>query len=376
MSTQYAVVFTGGGSGGHTIPASVLIRRLRSNNSANSKHILLPDLYCIGSIEGIERRTLSDLVLRYFPIRTGKIRRYISLRNISDMAGVLLGLVQSFFFLLRLKNEYKKILVFSTGGFVAVPSVIAARLLNIHVFIHEQTSRAGLANKISSFCASKIFISFNASAKSFPHKKTIFSGYPLREECYDPERKPLFINGKVIETRRPILLITGGGNGSQLINQIVRENLALFRKHFLVIHLTGKAFIKDFEKYADDGYHPAAGLGDEMINAIKHADLLITRAGAGIVSEIITLKKKAVFIPLKIAQKNEQYYNAKEAVNSVGGLIFPEEELPGTNWDTVFGQLTQQSAAAGKCGRDDSSIVCKVNKRPDEVLIQYIINEF
>lgn len=166
------------------------------------------DVHYIGGINSIERELVADYKLTYHPIHTGKLRRYLSIENLKDISRVFLGLLDSIKVLW--KFDRKKTLVFSTGGFVSVPVVLAAKLLRIKVFIHEQTSRVGSANKICSIFADRVFISFEDSFKYFDENKTYFSGYPLREECYSDEVRQVVIQGRVInESTKPILFITG-----------------------------------------------------------------------------------------------------------------------------------------------------------------------
>jgi UDP-N-acetylglucosamine--N-acetylmuramyl-(pentapeptide) pyrophosphoryl-undecaprenol N-acetylglucosamine transferase len=226
------------------------------------------------------------------------------------------------------KFDRKKTLVFSTGGFVSVPVVLAAKLQRKKVFIHEQTSRVGLANKICSIFADRVFISFEDSFKFFDENKTYFSGYPLREECYNDEIRPVHIQGRLInESTKPILFITGGGNGSQLINKLIEKNLKYLTERYLVIHQTGKTYFNEYNKLKSEDYIPLAFVGQEMIDLFKLATVTISRSGAGTVCELIAVGKKSIYVPLKIAQKNEQFYNALEAHKKLGSLIIEEKEL-------------------------------------------------
>ncbi len=319
MSDKKTLIFTGGGSGGHVMPALTIIKKI---NEAS-----LYDVHYIGGIASIERELVQDYKLTYHPIRTGKLRRYLSLENMKDIIRVFLGLVDSFKLLWKFNK--KNTLVFSTGGFVSVPVVLAARLQGKKAFIHEQTSRVGLANKICSIFANRVFISFEDSYKYFDENKTHFSGYPLREECYSDDIKPVKINGRLInESTKPVLFVTGGGNGAQLINKLIEKNFLFLTTKYLVIHQTGKAFFNDYNarlKHPD--YIAVPFIGTEMIDLFKLATVTISRSGAGTVCELIAVGKKSIYIPLKIAQKNEQFFNALEAHKKLGSLIIEEKEL-------------------------------------------------
>ncbi len=312
------IVFTGGGSGGHVVPALTLIRELNLKNNH--------EIHYVGGYNSIERDLVKDFNLTYHPIYTGKLRRYLSMENLKDIFKFVLGFIQSFLFLLKLKKN--ETLVFSTGGFVSVPLVLAAKLLGFKVFIHEQTSRVGLANKICSKFSDKVFISFQESFKYFDQKKTFYSGYPVRSECFTKEPESLILEGvNLLSSNRPIMFVTGGGNGAKLINELIKRNLDELSKEFKIVHQVGKAFIDEYLKMKNENYLPLAFIGKEMIDLLKVSQITVSRAGAGTVCELIAVGKKSIFIPLKIAQKNEQYHNAMEASKKLGSIVIEEDHL-------------------------------------------------
>lgn len=318
MSSNKTLIFTGGGSGGHVMPGLTILKKVNQKGEF--------DVHYIGGINSIERELVADYKLTYHAIHTGKLRRYLSIENLKDISRVFLGLIDSFKVLW--KFDRKKTLVFSTGGFVSVPVVLAAKILRFKVFIHEQTSRVGLANKICSIFADRVFISFEDSFKYFDESKTYFSGYPLREECYSDEIRQVVINGRLVnESIKPILFITGGGNGAQLINKLIEKNFEFLTEKYLVIHQTGKMFFNDYNKLKSDSYIPLPFIGTEMIDLFKLATVTISRSGAGTVCELIAVGKKSIYVPLKIAQKNEQFFNALEAHKKLGSIIIEEKEL-------------------------------------------------
>jgi UDP-N-acetylglucosamine--N-acetylmuramyl-(pentapeptide) pyrophosphoryl-undecaprenol N-acetylglucosamine transferase len=315
------VFFTGGGSGGHVIPALTLIEELRKNGDTEVRYI--------GSYDGIEANLVNPRGIKYYGVSSGKLRRYFSWKNFTDFFRVIKGFTQSAIIMLRSRFS-RRCLVFSTGGFVSLPVVYAAKLMGIKVFIHEQTSRAGLANKLASLVADKVFISFEDSRKFFPASKTIFSGYPIRAEIRSKQARPLKLKGRSLDRQdRPILFVTGGGNGSKLINDLVRKNLTDLKNKYLVIHQVGKKFIESFLDEEDESYICLSFIGDEMVELLKRSHIVISRAGAGTVCELLALKKRSILIPLKIAQKNEQYWNAVEAVKKLNSLIIEEDEVKG-----------------------------------------------
>lgn len=318
IMTKKILVFTGGGSGGHVMPALTILKKVNQDSSF--------DVHYIGGIASIERELVADYQLTYHPIHTGKLRRYISMDNLKDIGRVFLGLVDAFKVLWKFPR--KGTLIFSSGGFVSVPVVIAAKLQRKKVFIHEQTSRVGLANKVCSQFADRVFISFEDSFKYFDESKTHFSGYPLREECYSEEIKPVFIRGiRINDSQKPILFVTGGGNGAQLINKLILKNLAFLSQKYLIVHQTGKSFFSEYDQLKSDDYLPVPFIGPEMIDLFKLATVTVSRSGAGTVCELIAVGKKSIFVPLRIAQKNEQFFNALEAHKKLGSMIIEEKEL-------------------------------------------------
>lgn len=328
------IIFTGGGSGGHVVPAITLIHKLKSRFPAL-------EIRYIGGEKGIEKELVAQEGLPYKAISTGKLRRYLSLENIFDIFRIVFGLFQSVFYLLKEKDN--KTLLFATGGFVAVPPVIAAKLVGIRVYIHEQTSRAGLANRICAKFADRVFVSFESSRVFFPNAKTIVSGLPLRDEFFNAKISPVTIEGiNLTAITRPIIFITGGGNGSKLLNEWVEESLDKLEKEYFIVHQVGKQFIEKYQQRKSDFYIPLAFVGPEIIDLMKMATFIISRAGANTVCEIVSLKKKSIYVPLKIAQKNEQYYNAKTAQEELGSLIVEEDALKQESLKEILSKLNQE----------------------------------
>jgi len=333
-----SVIFSGGGSGGHTIPAMTLIKALRK---------ISPDLkiYYIGGKGSFEEELVTPLVDKYYPISTGKLRRYFSVENFKDVFRVLLGIIQSTFILLRFSS--KNSLLFSTGGFVSVPAVIGAFITRKRIVVHEQTARAGLANRIASKFADEILLSFEDKAGFFPKGKKRVVGYPVRDECFTEEVEKIVFNGKdFTHWDKPIIFVTGGGNGAELINQMIFDLRKSLEDRYTIIHQVGKNFIHKYGPHKSENYLPMAFVGKEMIDLFKMAEIVISRAGAGTVSELLALKKKSIFIPLKIAQNNEQLYNAKEAEESLGSVIITEDEFDQETLLQAIGELDGKRVVA------------------------------
>ncbi len=299
----------------------------------------------IGGRAGIERSLVTSKVNKFYPIFTGKLRRYFSFENFTDIFKIGLGLVQSFGVLLFKPSNT---IVFSTGGFVSVPVVIAAWMTGKRIYIHEQTARVGLANKIASKFAHKVFVSFEESIKFFPAQKTELSGYPVRDACFSPLPHDLTVDGiDLSNTEKPILLITGGGNGSKLINDLIRDSLDKIKDKYIIIHQVGKNYLAEYANLKTETYRPVEFINENMIELMKISAVTIARAGAGTVSELMAINKPSIFIPLKIAQKNEQYYNAKEAEERNGSLVIEEDQLVDLDLVKILEMFESRASATG-----------------------------
>lgn len=312
------VIFTGGGSGGHVIPALTLIRSVQKNH---------PRIHVetIGSYRGIEAKIFQEEGLPYKAISTGKLRRYFSFQNFTDVFRLMMGFFQAYIYLLSFSR--KESIVFGTGGFVIVPVVLAAKLQFKKVYLHEQTSRVGLANKIASYLADKVLVTFESSLEHFPRDKTILSGYPLREDILNPPALNSFQGFQNVSLEKPLLFVTGGGNGSLLLNNILKGCREQLEGKFTIIHQCGSRFYDELKNEQTESYKVFPFIKDEMISLLNEANVVISRAGAGTVVELMALGKPSIFVPLKIAQKNEQYHNAIEAQRKLGSFVIQEDEL-------------------------------------------------
>ena len=340
------IFFTGGGSGGHTLPALTLIKEIKSRQpSITISHL--------GRRQGIERHLLQVEVDNYYGIFTGKLRRHFSFKNVTDGFCFLVGLLQSIFILLP--HSYQQWVLFSTGGFVSLGPVIASRLLGYTVYLHEQTSKVGLANKIASFFCHRVFISFESSRAFFPAKKVFYSGYPLRKEI--ESKKPPHFNFQGValpKLSKPVLLVVGGGNGSLLLNSWVDTHRKELLDTFAVFHQVGRGFIRDYQEKArvSEGHtYQVFDFTSELIHLLQHAAVVVTRSGAGIVSELIYLNKPALFVPLKIAQRGEQQHNALEAREIIAAEIVMEEDLlKHSHLKTLFRLMQGKTSSTTKKG--------------------------
>src|SRR5690554_4388378 len=305
------IVLTGGGTAGHVMANLALIPELQRWGW---------EIHHIGSREGIEKELLSGTGLPHHTIATGKLRRYLSLKNFTDPFRVLGGLYQSY---LLLKKIHPGI-VFAKGGFVSVPVVIAAWLNRIPVILHESDLTPGLANRICSPFAGLVCVSFPETKNYFSPGKTILTGNPTRRFLFSGSKtKGLDLCG--FSPDRPVLLVTGGSLGAARINSLIRSILPQL-KNFQVLHLCGRGRLDPALEKAK-GYRQFEFLGPELPHALAAADLCVSRAGANFLFELLALKKPALLIPLpKTASRGDQILNARSFAAQGYSMMLPEEE--------------------------------------------------
>ena len=317
------IVLTGGGTAGHVTPNIALLPKLRA---------LGYDVHYIGSYNGIEKTLMEACNVPYYGISSGKLRRYFDLKNFSDPFKVLKGFSEAYQLLKKLKPD----VVFSKGGFVSVPVVIAAGRLHIPVVIHESDMTPGLANKLSIPSASKVCCNFPETMKHLPKGKAVLSGSPIREELLSGDRaKALKFTG--LTGTKPVLLIIGGSLGSVVVNEAVRSILPKLLKKFEIIHLCGKGKL-DQSLSAMNGYVQYEYISEELKDLFALSDIVISRAGANSICEFLALRKPALLIPLSAAaSRGDQILNAHSFEKQGYAAVLEEEQL---NGDTLYDALS------------------------------------
>ncbi len=306
------IVLTGGGTAGHVSPNIALIPGLKD---------LGYEIFYIGSIEGIERKMIEKLDIPYYPIPTGKLRRYFDIKNFSDPIRVMKGGIESRGILRKLRPN----IIFSKGGFVSVPVARAARSERIPMIIHESDMTPGLANKLCIKKAAKVCCNFEATLSYLPAGKAVHTGTPLRKELFTGSReKGLELNG--FTNGMPVLLVIGGSTGAQRVNEAVRAVMPKLLETFQVIHICGKGKT-DPEFDHITGLKQYEYVSDDLKDMFAAADIVISRAGANAVSELLALKKPNVLIPLSIGSRGDQVLNAEAFEKSGYSYLLREEEL-------------------------------------------------
>jgi UDP-N-acetylglucosamine--N-acetylmuramyl-(pentapeptide) pyrophosphoryl-undecaprenol N-acetylglucosamine transferase len=294
------VAFTGGGTAGHVTPNLALIERLLDDDV---------DCFYLGSSVGIESRLLEGKSVTFCGIASGKLRRYFSWENFIDPFKVIWGFFQALGYLHRIQPQ----VLFSKGGFVAVPVVFAASLLRIPVIIHESDLTPGLANRLSAPLSACVCLNFGASIQYFPSRKCEVTGTPLREGLLraDAARGRAWLQAsRNVDPESPILLVSGGSMGSQSLNDLVRKDLASLCKQFFVVHLVGRGGI-DASRTEDKNYLQCEFLDQEFGDVLAAADLVVSRAGANALYEHVSFNKPQVLVPLPAtASRGDQLENA------------------------------------------------------------------
>ncbi len=307
------IILTGGGTAGHVTPNIALLPGLRE---------LGYEISYIGSYQGIEKTLIEKEGVPYYGISSGKLRRYFDPKNFSDPLKVAKGYFQA----RRLMRRLKPSIVFSKGGFVSVPVVLAAKHAHIPVIIHESDITPGLANKLAFPSASRVCCNFPETLNHLPEGKAILTGSPIRRELLSGSRQAAYaFTG--LSADRPTILIIGGSLGSQVINDAVRQLLPTLLSTYQIIHLCGKGNLDPtLEQTA--GYVQYEYISEELADLFAAADLVISRAGANAICELQALAKPNILIPLsKAASRGDQILNANSFEKQGFSYVIEEESL-------------------------------------------------
>lgn len=307
------IVMTGGGTAGHVTPNIALFDSLQKDGY---------EIHYIGSYEGIEKGLIEDKKIPYYGISSGKFRRYRSWKNLTDPFRVLHGFFQA----RRLLGRIRPNVVFSKGGFVSVPVVMAAKTRHIPVIIHESDLTPGLANKLAMPSATKVCCNFPETLPYLPKEKAVLTGSPIRQELLHGNKQAAKdfcgFTGDL-----PILMVMGGSIGSVYINNAIRGCIDTLLTKYQIIHLCGKGNIdeslKDKKGYAQFEY-----ISENLPDLFAAADLVVARAGANSICELLALHKPNILIPLsRNASRGDQILNANSFAKQDFSAVLEEEEV-------------------------------------------------
>lgn len=311
------IVMTGGGTAGHVTPNIALMPALQKEGY---------EISYIGSYEGIEKRLIEEQGIPYYGISSGKLRRYFDPKNFSDPFKVLNGYRQS----IKLLKNIKPDVVFSKGGFVSVPVVLAARHCKIPAIIHESDLTPGLANKIAIPKATKVCCNFPETIEYLPKDKAVLTGSPIRQELLSGNADSAFSLCHFRDHSKPVILIVGGSSGSRAINTAIRNLLPELIKNYNILHLCGKGNLENTLNSVS-GYAQFEYANQELADMFALADLVISRAGANAICELLALRKPNILIPLSAAaSRGDQILNANSFRSQGFSYVLEEEELTNT----------------------------------------------
>lgn len=321
------IVMTGGGTAGHVTPNIALLPNLKNSGF---------EIFYIGSYQGMEKNLIEEQGITYYGISSGKLRRYFNLKNITDPARVIKGFFQAKKLLKKLRPD----VVFSKGGFVSVPVVLAAKTLHIPAIIHESDITPGLANKLAIPAAYKVCCNFPETLKYLPKEKAVFTGTPIRTELLSGSKNTALSLCK-FSSEKPIILVVGGSSGSKFLNDTIRGLLDSFLKDYQIIHLCGKGNLdKSLNQKA--GYIQFEYANQELRDMFAAADLVISRAGANSICELLALHKPNILIPLSAAaSRGDQILNAKSFQKQGFSYVIEEEQLSADTLKKAVGYVFQ-----------------------------------
>ena len=307
------IILTGGGTAGHVTPNIALLPGLKA---------LGYDIHYIGSYNGIEKELIEQFGILYHGISSGKLRRYFSLQNFTDPFRVLKGFGEAKKIIKTLKPD----VIFSKGGFVSVPVVVAGKQCHVPTIIHESDMTPGLANKLAIPSASKVCCNFPETLDHLPKEKAVLTGSPIRQELLSGSRQAA-LEFCGLTSDKPVILIVGGSLGSVIVNNAIREVLPELLKDFQVIHLCGKGKVdeslKDLKGYVQFEY-----IKNELKDLFALSDIVISRAGANAICEIMALHKPNLLIPLSVkASRGDQILNARSFERQGFSVVLEEEEM-------------------------------------------------
>lgn len=322
------IAFTGGGTGGHIYPGLAVCDELKC--ILKKEGIENVNFLWIGNSEGMDKTIVekSGSVGLFKGIPCGKLRRYFSIKNFIDVIKIISGFAAALSVLIR----YKPLFLFSKGGFVSVPPCYAAKLLHIPVYSHECDFSPGLATRLNSRCAKKIFISYEQTKSCFSkdiQQKLIVTGNPVRKIFYnsDPELGRQFLYGNSVHKNMPVLFVLGGSSGALQINNLIRESFNWLCDHFFVVHQTGKNIGKELP-LVHENYRSFEFIYNEMSHVLAACDVVLARSGANTLWEAAVQGKPMVLVPLSGAgTRGDQVENARLFKEQGAAEILLDEDV-------------------------------------------------
>ncbi len=352
------IILTGGGTAGHVTPNIALLPKLQEMGF---------DIQYIGSYNGIEKELIEPFGIPYHGISSGKLRRYFSLQNFTDPFRVLKGLSEA----RKLIRDLKPDIIFSKGGFVSVPVVLAGKKCKVPVIIHESDITPGLANKIAIPSATKVCCNFPETLKHLPQDKAVLTGSPIRQELLSGNKiAAMDLCG--FSADKPVILVIGGSLGSVAVNNAVRSALPELLESYQIIHLCGKGKVEE-SLNGTKGYKQFEYIKNELRDIFALADIVISRAGANAICELLALRKPNLLIPLSAnASRGDQILNAQSFERQGFSLVLEEEAVTKDSLLLAVKKLYENRStymdAMRNSGQQDSidtilGLICELTQR-------------
>ncbi|MCL2361126.1 MAG: undecaprenyldiphospho-muramoylpentapeptide beta-N-acetylglucosaminyltransferase [Defluviitaleaceae bacterium] len=306
------IILTGGGTAGHVTPNLALLPLLKAEGF---------EVHYIGSKTGMEKELVEAEGIPYHGISAGKLRRYLDIKNVTDIFRVIRGFGNAFSIIRQLKPD----IIFSKGGFVTVPVLAAGRMLRVKTVSHESDLTPGLANRISGPFTNKICVSFPETLAHLPAHKGVLTGSPIRKELLQGDKKKGLEICQWSDGGKPVIMVTGGSLGAAAINNAIREILPRLLARYRVVHLCGKGNLSDTEL---PGYAQFEYVKEGLADLYALADIAVSRAGANTLFEFLAMKKPNLLIPLPIeSSRGDQILNAESFALQGFSKILPEGKI-------------------------------------------------
>lgn len=378
------VFFTGGGTGGHIYPGLAVADELKKIISQDHKTVVINWIGCSrGMDKNIVEKAIGpdgeNTINTFYGIPSGKLRRYFSLKNFTDVFKIIGGFISAFFILLKNRPA----VLFSKGGFVSVPPCLAARILHIPVYTHECDFTLGLANRINFKSAKKMFVSYEETKRRMDEvnqSRVIVTGNPVRPVFYsaNAEKGFEFLKLDPSKISKPVLLVLGGSSGAKQINDLVFENINFLCENFIVIHQTGlingniNQTTELKSKFSND-YYPYEFIYTEMPDVLACSDLILSRAGANSIWEAAVLLKPMVLIPLcGNGTRGDQVDNAEFFVKEEAAEMLLGKDANSENLKTILSKMTNKDYLFNY---SEKIKLLVQKKRPAEYIAELIYEE-
>ncbi|MCQ2588884.1 MAG: undecaprenyldiphospho-muramoylpentapeptide beta-N-acetylglucosaminyltransferase [Treponema sp.] len=379
---ENVVAFTGGGTGGHIYPGLAVADELKNIAKENNKELSIIWIGCSKGMDknivekgmGSDGKAIAD---NFYGIPSGKLRRYLSWQNFTD----LFRIVGGYFSARKVLRKTKPAVLFSKGGFVSVPPCLAAKHLGIPVFTHECDFTLGLANRLNFKSAKTMFVSYEETKKRLgqaDQNRVVVTGNPVRPVFYQANGKKGLEFLGINNPEKPVLLVLGGSSGAKQINELVWDNLDWLCQNFIVVHQTGLVNNNENqektlkEKYGEN-YKPFAFIYNEMPDVVASCDVILSRAGANSIWEAAVLSKPSVLVPLcGSGTRGDQVDNAKFFEENGSALVLLGDKA---NSENLKNELSKMLDEDFRKEMQEKIKAMVGEKKSVSVIAQYIYNQ-